>query len=327
MRQIRISILITHEALIAAIGNARYMFHMVNGFLQEAEREPLFDVKLVGKTKKIGLNRGLFTIQADDTLEEVEETDLIIIPPMGGDMQTGVRLNKEYISWVKQQYQKGAEVASLCVGAFILAATGLLNGKPCSTHWLTANEFRRRFPEVRLVEDKVITDDDGLYTSGGANSYWNLLVYLIEKYVDHDMAVRTSKYFGVEMDRVNQSPFMIFEGCKMHDDETVQQAQKYIETHYQDKITVDQLVQMSCLGRRTFHRRFKKATHFTIVEYMQKVKAEAAKKLLESDRLTVTEVMFEVGYNDPKAFREVFKKVTGVTPLEYRNSFSEMLAG
>jgi transcriptional regulator GlxA family with amidase domain len=317
-----ISILVTHNALIAALGNARYMFNMVNNFLQELGKEPLFDVSMVGLTKEVSLDNGLFTVQVDKEINETKATDLIIIPPMSGIMQNNVGQNRGYIDWIKSQYAKGAEIASLCVGAFILAETGLLDGKDCSTHWQTANEFRKMYPKINLVDEKIITDHNGIYSSGGANSYWNLLVYLVEKYVDRDLAIRTSKYFEIEINRNNQFPFMIFEGNKHHDDKVVSTSQSFIEQEYREKITLELLAQKSNLSSRTFQRRFKKATHFNVSEYIQKVKVEAAKKHLETGSLSINEVMYEVGYNDPKAFRDTFKKVAGVTPIQYRQRYS-----
>src|SRR6185503_17918895 len=144
----RVVILITHQAIIAAIGNTRYLFDKVNSFLGQSGKDAKFDVKLVGIEKEMKLNDGIFTIQADMTTDELKETDLVIIPPMSGDMANDIHLNKDYVPWIIKQYQQGAEVASLCVGSFILADTGLLNGQQCSTHWQTANEFRQRFPEI-----------------------------------------------------------------------------------------------------------------------------------------------------------------------------------
>lgn len=318
-----VSILITHQALIAAIGNTHYIFSMVNDFLQKSGKEVRFDLNLVGLSKEMKLNDGLYRVQTDVVFHDLKETDLVIIPPMSGSMETGVAKNKDYIPWIYQQYKKGAEVASLCVGAFLLAETGLLEGQKCSTHWQTAHNFEERFPDVQLVDEKIITDHDGLYTSGGANSYWNLLVYLIEKFTDRAMAVRMSKYFEVEMGRDNQSQFMIFKGIKTHGDKRIKQAQEYIETHYRKKLTIDQLAEQSHLARRTFQRRFKNATHYPVGEYLQRVRVEAAKKELEAGRKTVDEVKYEAGYNDSAAFREVFKKFSGLTPVEYRNKYNK----
>ena len=318
----RVSVLVVNHALIAAIGNARYLFDRVNEFLNHSGNDPLFEVKLVGKQKIIEFNNGPFTISADATIAETKNTDLIIIPPMSGDMREAINSNLECISWIHQQYQNGTEIATLCVGAFLLAETGLLNNRPCSTHWVTANDFRNRYPEVILVDEKIITDQDGLYTSGGANSYWNLLIYLIEKFAGRDAAIYASKYFEIDRDRNNQSVFRIFEGSKSHDDENVLEAQQYIEQRYAEKLTIKQLSKFTNLSQRTFQRRFKEATYFSVHTYIQKVRIEAAKRLLESQSLTVNEIMFETGYQDPKAFRIIFKKETGVSPSTYRDKYS-----
>jgi transcriptional regulator GlxA family with amidase domain len=238
-------------------------------------------------------------------------------------MKKALQLNKQLIPWIVDQYKNGAEVASLCIGAFLLASTGLLNGKKCSTHWNSANEFRTMFPEVELVDGSIITEEHGIYSSGGANSYWNLLLYLVEKYTDRDTAILASKYFAIDIDRESQSAFMLFQGQKEHEDAEILKAQEFIEAHYQDKITVDQLADKFVIGRRSFERRFKKATNNTVVEYIQRVKIEAAKRSFESSRKNINEVMFDVGYSDTKAFRTIFKKITGLTPIEYRNKYNK----
>ena len=318
----RVSILVTHNAIIAAIGNSRHLFSMVNRFLHRSGKAEKFEIKLVGIKQEMKLNDGLFMIQADSTIDEVKETDLIIIPPMGDDMEANFVLNKRYIPWINQQHLQGAEIASLCIGSFLLAETGLLNGQQCSTHWQYANEFRKRYPKIDLVDDKVITDHNGLYTSGGSNSYWNLLVYLIEKYTGREAAIWASKYFEVERSRDSQSMFMIFEGSKLHGDEAVLIAQEYIENSFKEKIIIDQLAAQVHLSRRTFQRRFKKGTHFTVIEYIQKLRMEVAKKLLEEgNNLTVNDVMYECGYNDSRAFRYVFQKNSGLSPLAYKKKF------
>ena len=317
----RVAILITHQAIIGAIGNARYLFSMVNHFLKQSGKAEKFDVKLVGLEKEMKLNDGTFTIQADITTDELHETDLIIIPPMSGNMLDDMHQNMGYTPWITQQYMKGAEIASLCVGSFILAATGLLSGHQCSTHWQSANEFRELFPDIELVDEKILTDYNGLYTSGGSNSYWNLLIYIIEKYAGRETSIWASKYFEVERDRDKQSLFVIFEGSKLHSDEAILTAQKHIESTFKQKVSVDELAVLTHMSRRTFQRRFEKATHLTVKEYIQKLRIEAAKKLLEENKLSVQEVMYEAGYSDAKAFRATFKKVSGVSPLVYRQKF------
>jgi transcriptional regulator GlxA family with amidase domain len=281
----------------------------------------------VGLSKETPLKNGLFTVYPDALIHDVKKTDLIIIPaPFHLDFEKTIESNKGFIPWIVQQYNNGAELASLCVGAFVLASTGLLDGKHCSTHWQFADIFRQMFPNVELVPDKIITDEKGIYSSGGALSYMNLILYIIEKYVGRPMAVHCSKVFEIDMDRNSQSPFTMFRGQKTHDDESVKKAQDYIEKNFQDKITVDQLASLLSIGRRNLERRFKKATSNTVVEYMQRVKIEAAKMSFESTRDNVNEVMYKVGYSDTKAFRTTFKKITGLSPVHYRNKYNREIA-
>jgi transcriptional regulator GlxA family with amidase domain len=282
-------------------------------------------VQLVGSSKEIKLNNGLFSINTDKLLDEVKNTDLVFIPALSGDLNEALTINKAFIPWIIDKYNKGAEVASLCVGAFMLASTGLLRGKKCSTHWLFANQFRAMFPDVELVNGSIITEEHGIYSSGGANSYWNLLLYLVEKYTDRETAILAAKFFVIDIDRNSQSDFMMFQGQKEHEDYEIKQAQNYIEQHFTDKISVDQLADRFAVGRRSFERRFKKATSNTVIEYIQRVKVEAAKRSFETNRKNINEVMFDVGYTDVKAFRNVFKKITGLTPVDYRNKYNKQV--
>ena len=318
-----VSILVPETAVIEAVADPLYMFKAVNQFLQASGKAPLFKVELVGLSKEIKLDNSLFSVHTDKLLKDVKKTDLIFIPAVSGDMRTALELNKGLVPWIIEQYKNGAEVASLCVGAFLLASTGLLNGKKCSTHWNQANKFRTMFPEVELVDGSIITEEQGIYSSGGANSYWNLLLYLVEKYTDRDTAILASKFFAVDIDRDSQSSFMMFQGQKEHDDIEIIKAQEFIEVSYHNKITVDQLADMVAVGRRSFERRFKKATNNTVAEYIQRVKIEAAKRRFESSYKNINEVMFAVGYTDTKAFRTIFKKITGLTPIGYRNKYNK----
>ncbi|MBO9564156.1 MAG: helix-turn-helix domain-containing protein [Niastella sp.] len=321
-----VSILVPEEAVLAAITDPRYMFTAVNDFLKKAGKPPMFKVELVGLTKEVLLNQGSFSVHADVLLKDVKKTDLIFVPALSGDLPAALKKNEAFVPWIVKQHALGAEVASLCIGAFLLASTGLLNGKKCSTHWIYANEFREMFPEITLVDDRIITEEDGLYSSGGATSYFNLLVYLIEKYTGREMAILIAKFFAIEIDRKSQSPFVMFSGQKKHEDESIKQAQEFIEKNVTERISVEELAVRFAIGRRHFERRFKKATNNTPVEYIQRVKIEAAKKYLENSRKNVNEIMYEVGYSDTKAFRTVFKKITGLSPIDYKNKYNKEAA-
>jgi len=317
-----VSILVLNEAKLNSVEEPFQAFNETNNILTSLGKDPLFEAHLVGLTKEVRLNNGLYTVKPQLVLNEIKNTDLIIIPAVQGNLTKALKLNREFIPWIVKQYKEGAEVASLCVGAFLLAATGLLKGKQCSTHWKAENDFRKTFPDVNLVVDKIITDEHGIYSSGGAFSSANLILYLIEKYAGRKVAVSCAKMFQIDIERGSQSPFMIFKGQKEHEDESIKKVQEYIESNFQNKITVDQLASMLALSRRNLERRFKKATANTVVEYIQRVKIEAAKLSLESSLENVNEVMYNVGYQDPKAFRTTFKKITGLSPIQYRNKYN-----
>lgn len=319
-----VSILVPENAVMQAIADPQYLFSAINQLMVTSGKEPLFDVQLVGAKKEIKLNNGLFSINTSQLLKDVKQTDLIIIPALFGDMKTAIASNEKLLPWITKQYNQGAEVASLCVGAFLLASTGLLKGKKCSTHWGFQNEFRELFPDVAVVDGSIITEEHRLYSSGGANSYWNLLLHLVEKYTDRNTAIWASKYFAIDIDRSSQSAFAIFQGQKNHHDEAVKAAQKFIETNIHNRITIEELADMVAVGRRSFERRFKKATNNSVLEYINRVKIEFAKRNFEVSNKNITEVMVDIGYTDTKAFRTIFKKITGLTPIEYRNKYCKM---
>ncbi|MFI5211877.1 MAG: GlxA family transcriptional regulator [Ignavibacteria bacterium] len=319
-----ISILVPKGAILGSLEGSRQILTQVNEFFKARGERPIFKVQLVGLTKETPLSGGLFTANADVLLEDVKKTDLIIIPAIDGELINAIEVNKDLIPWIISQHASGAEVASLCLGAFLLASTGLLNGRQCATHWMAENAFRKMFPDVNLVTEKIITDEQGIYSSGGALSYQNLILYLIEKYAGREMAILSAKVFAIEMERKSQSPFIMFKGQKEHDDEPVKKAQEFIETNFKDKIVVDNLASKFALSRRNFERRFKKATSNTVIEYVQRVKIEAAKMSLEKSAENVNEVMYNVGYTDPKAFRNIFRKITGLSPVQYRNKYSSL---
>jgi transcriptional regulator GlxA family with amidase domain len=319
-----VSILVPENSVMQAIADPQYLFSAVNQFLTVSGKQPFFNVQLVGAKKQVKINNGSFTINTSQCLDEVTKTDLIIIPALFGDMKKAIAANQKTLPWIQEQYRQGAEVASLCVGAFLLGATGLLKGKKCSTHWGFQNEFRELFPDVEVVDGSIVTEEQRLYSSGGAMSYWNLLLYLVEKYTDRQTAILASKYFAIDIDRDSQAAFAMFRGQKNHTDDAIRQAQEFIEKHIQEKMTIEELAKMVAIGRRSFERRFKAATNYSVLEYINRVKIEFAKRSFEISRKNITEVMYDVGYTDTKAFRTIFKKNTGLTPVEYRNKYNKM---
>lgn len=316
-----VSIIVPEHAVLSSIIDAKRLFAFANQFFKEKGIDNFFEVQLVGFIRQIYFDKGAHIIQVDKTLEDAGYSDLIIVPAISGDVIRGTQLNRLYFPWLIEQYKKGAEIASFCAGAFIVAATGLLNGKQCSTHWAYANELAAYYPEIQLVNDKIITEQNGIYSSGGGTSYWNLLLYLLEKYTSRQIVIAATKYFLLDIARNSQSAFVMFKGQKEHGDKLVEQVQVFIENNYRGKINIEKLATEFSIVRRTLERRFKKATKNSIAEYIQRIKIEAAKKEIEMGRKTINEVMYELDYSDKKAFKDLFLRITGLTPVEYKKKY------
>lgn len=322
MKHISILVPEGNNNLSSIVGSYKILTR-ANSLWREKRGRERFQIELLGTSDQVFFHGGQFSVKTQRRISSCRRTNLIIIPSLNHHFEEAIRSNGELITWIVDQYKNGAEVASLCTGAFLLASSGLLNGRSCSTHWGFAHTFQKMFPQVRLQTDRLITDENGIYTNGGAYSFLNLLLYLVEKYFDREIAIRCSKIFQIELDRFSQSPFIIFSGMKSHDDEVIKQAQFYMEDHVATRLSIEELATKFALGRRNFDRRFVKATGLTPVEYMQRIKIEAAKKEMEVSRKNINEIMYEVGYSDTKAFRTVFRKVTGMSPLEYRSRFNK----
>ena len=309
---------------LSSITGSFEILKRANDYWKKMGNKAVFVVKIAGFVKELELSAGFFSIHPAN-IKEIKKTDLVIIPSLSYDYDKVIKENAALISWIRQQYKNGAEIASICTGSFLLASTGLLDGKTCSTHWNAAADFRRLFPEIDLQPDKLITADRGIYTNGGAYSFLNLVLFLVEKYFDRNTAIMCSKVFQIDIDRTSQSPFFIFQAQKNHGDELICDPifRSWDIQNLTEKILFGELALKLAVSRRNFDRRFIKATGNTPLEYMQRVKIEVAKKALEKGRKSILEVMDEVGYADDKAFREVFKKNTGLSPLDYKMKFNK----
>ncbi len=308
---------------ISCIIGAYHIFSGANNYRASKGLEPVFDIQLAGVARESQFIKGIFQITPQCKVTDIKATDLVIIPAVAPDFKGLAKENKPLISFMNDQYQQGAELACMCTGAYLLASSGLLDQRRCSLHWNTAAHFKALFPKVKVQTDKLITDENGIYTNGGGYSFLNLILYLVEKFYDRATAVYCSKIFQIDIDRNSQSDFVIFNGQKSHDDPVIRLAQQYIEDRYYEKISFEALSKMYAVGRRNFDRRFIKATGNTPLEYLQRVRIESAKKAMESTRKTISEVMYESGYADMKAFREMFRKLTGLSPLEYKRKYNK----
>jgi len=318
----KISLLVHENVYPSSIAGAIDLFAGANWYMEQAGRPPAFQLELVGeKVKNIQLNASTQFI-CHKTMDEVTQTDVIIIPGFNGDNQAILRKNAAVISWIKEMNRTGAEIASLCVGAFFLAEAGLLNGKMATSHWAATDELQFNYPSINVKSDRIITDQGGIYTSGGAFSSIKLILYLIEKFCGRETTLWISKRFSIDIDHISQAHFAVFMGQHQHADNEILKSQNYIEQHYSNDISIDEVSALSNTGKRNFIRRFKIATNNTPIEYLQRVRIEAAKKALEDSDRQLDEVMTTVGYKDVKNFRMIFKRITGLSPYDYRKKYS-----
>lgn len=317
------------DLILDTIVGTLNLFKMANSYSKRIGKyhDDVFAIDLVALNKDAITCHKFFQIKPTKTINEIKSTNLIIISSITGNIENALEKNKPLIDWIKtKRIENDAEVASLCRSAFILAETGLLNGKSCATHWAVHQQFENKYPKIHLLPDKIISEDNGIYSSGGAYSFLNMIIYLIEKYYGRETAIWCSKMAEIDFDRIDQNQFVIFSGQKDHNDETIKEVQTYIEEKFEEKISVEGLAKKFAISNRNFIRRFKKATQNTPYEYIQRVKVEVAKKSFESSTLNINEVMYNVGYIDEKAFRKTFKKYTGLSPLEYRRKFNREMA-
>ena len=294
---------------------AGFTYNYLMGF----DPEPFFDVKIAsldGKPVKFFNNAKVIPHCG---VEDVGATDLLIIPSfLDFDALT---MAAEAAAWVKEQYYKGATIGAICGGTFLLAQTGLLDGKTATTHWGFVHDFKRRYPQVKLQPEKLITDEGNLLCSGGCNSYIDLSVYLIERFCGRNVALQCSKTMLHDFARTTQAPYIVFQQNRDHSDTQILAVQKQIEEKYSNRFNSEQLAREFGMSRRTFERRFKKATGHTPVFYLQLVRVEAAKQMLETDYRSFDEIAYKVGYEDSSFFRKVFIKHTGLSPSEYKAKF------
>lgn len=315
-----VAILIPKHYKLLSIAAIVEVFDAVNRMHVEMGKEAPFGIQLVAFHAEHESME--FYGYPVSTLEDAAAPQLVMIPSFSTDnISETIGLNAKIIPWLRTQYETGSELACFCTGAFLLGASGLLNGKLATTHMDAGAAFAKSFPEVKLMLDKTVTADSRLYTSGGATSTFHLLLHLVNRHCGKAVAIRIAKLFAVDMDRHNQSYFGSFEPLHDHADELVATAQKSIESNYHDVGTIEEMIRDIPSSRRNIVRRFKQVTGVTPIEYLQQVRVAAAKKLLEQTSQQMSEIVFNAGYNDAKAFRKVFRKSVGMTPSEYREKF------
>lgn len=316
-----LGVLLSKNYKLLSVAAILEVFETVNKFYETAGDAQPFEINLLASEETTHTQQEAFGYPLQ-SITSVKQLDMILIPAFTSDnMQATLLANGTCIPHLIKQYNNGASLGTFCTGAFLLGASGLLNGKIATTHVDASNGFANAFPDVKLKADKTVTQDGRLYTSGGATSSFHLLLHLVHEFCGQEMAIKIAKVFAIDMDRDKQSYFSTFQPSHNHNDELVASAQQKIESNYHDTATIEELIKDIPSSRRNIVRRFKQITGITPIEYLQQTRIAAAKKLLERTGQQMTEIIFNSGYSDPKAFRKVFKKSVGMTPSQYREKF------
>ncbi len=318
----KVTILALDNSMSASIMGTMDIFSQAGytyNCLMGLEPTPYFDVKIATRDGRPVQCFNDIKIHPHCSINDVDHTDLLLISSfLDFSALTSCRDAGE---WVEEQYHKGATIGSICNGTFFLAQTGLLDGKTATTHWGFVQEFKKRFPKVKLQPEKLITDEGSLLSSGGCNSYVDLSVYLVEKFCGRNVALQCSKTMLHDFARSSQSPYIVFQYNRDHNDAQILEVQKQIEENYSSPFNPELFADDYGMSRRTFERRFKKATGNTPTFYLQRSRVEAAKQMLETGLQTFDEITYTVGYEDSSSFRKVFFKHTGLKPNEYKTKF------
>lgn len=298
------------------------IFSFASNQYQASTKKVLFDVDIVTEDGQPANGFSKFPIQAQRSIKTKSEFDLIYIPGFVGDLETILLQHKKSIDWLKSQFQKGATLAAACNGNFLLAETGALDGRKATTHWSLINTFRQRYKKITVEPEKIVIDNGSVLSAAGVTAYFNLAIFLVERYGSKDLALASAKVFLVDSGRKIQTPYQMFQVTKNHGDDEVVQVQEWLETNYSKTVTLEQMTHICNLTKKTLTRRFKKVTGDSPMSYLQKLRVENAKRMLESKKVAFNEITWRVGYNDISSFHKVFKSETGLTPIEYRSKFS-----
>lgn len=261
-------------------------------------------------------------IQCHSNIYNQKIYDLVIIPGTDANPLIILEENKDLIEWIKYQHQNKSLIVSNCTGSFLLAASGILENKTATTHWFMADLFKKKFPSIRLAIEKTIVDNESTILSSGATSYENLMIYLIEKFMGYKVALSVSKLYLIDINKDTQLSYTMLNMQKNHGDQEILKAQDFIEQNSENKLTMSQITEKVNMSTRSFIRRFKNATGDTPFQYIQKVKVENAKRILETENKTFEEIAFNLGYEDVNSFRKIFNRYVGITPSLYKKKYN-----
>jgi transcriptional regulator GlxA family with amidase domain len=256
-------------------------------------------------------------------IADIKKADIVVVPTSGLSLDDKLIENSAILPWLRWHHERGAYIAGVCMGAAYLAEAQLLDGRRATTHWAVADDLRRRWPRVNWQEDNILTEDQRLLCSGGVTAAADVSLYLVEKLCGHEVAMQTAKALLLSMPRTHQSGYAVLPLSPAHTDEPIRRVQEMIQARFTDPLSSEQMAELAGMSERTFLRRFKAAAGQAPAAYLQAVRVEAAKSMLELESTSVQGISLKVGYEDVSFFRSIFKRATGMTPGDYRERFAK----
>jgi transcriptional regulator GlxA family with amidase domain len=320
----KVTILGLYNSMASTIFGPMDIFNQVGRLwnrVNKSQQTPFFDVAIASADGRPIQCLNKVQVQPHCSIESIQKTDLLMIAS-ATYIEEILKQSPGLVSWIRGQYDRGAHIASICTGVFLLAETGLLDGKSATLHWGFTELFRRRYPQVMLKEDQMFLDHGRIYCSAGVNAGMDLSLYLVEKICGRPAALQSAKTMILDLGREMQTPYISHLFSNDHGDSPVIKAQEWIEQHYTGPIDYDRLAGKFRMSRRSLERRFQKATGTTPLGYLQKLRVEKARKLLEEGTYTFNEISYQVGYEDIPFFRKLFIRLTGLRPKEYQQRFA-----
>jgi transcriptional regulator GlxA family with amidase domain len=300
-------------------------FRILAGVDPSVPETPPFEVAIVGLERgPVGLASGM-SVEVQRAIREISSTDIVIVPSilLGGQ---GWRVGRypALVDWASSMHARGALLCSACSGIFLLAETGLFDGRESTVHWGYAPQFRKAYPNVPLLPERVLVvagEREQLITSGASMTWHDLVLYLIARHVGATAAQAVARFFALQWHHDGLAPYIVFQGSIEHGDGVIADAQGWLAAHFSVASPVEEMIRRAGVAERTFKRRFKVATGFAPIDYVQRLRVEDAKRRLERTDAPIDEISWRVGYEDPAFFRRLFRRTTGLSPGAYRRRF------
>ncbi len=319
-----VTILGFEHALSSAITGALDLFAFAGISWQRIHGQtatPKFKVQVASDHGKPFVCSNQLTVTPHIAIQDVSHTDILLVPTIGGDINKVLGSMQSQLVHIRRLQKLGADIAGNCTGVFVLAEAGILNNLRATTHWGYADKFKHMFPLVELESDKMVTEQNSVFCSGGGMAWIDLALLLIERYCGHQVASDLAKSHVLDKSRANQMAYASSRQRKFHQDKDILAVQNYIEEHYQHQLVLPVIAQHFNITERTLLRRFKAATDTTPLQYLQSIRLEQARKLLETPTMPIESVVNAVGYDDLSSFARLFKRKVGVPPSQYRAKF------